>query len=153
MIYVCILEISEIPKLDKLKAANVFQNTLTYNHFNDYTHKNLLPYNRVCVEPIFIHKHLSWIDGERSRLNGQGNDHTFRHFFLFFFVFSLCLRLCASVELTVSFTDRHENWSNDPAYPTKYKTIPVIGLLSQLLTDSMLTWSMTFKLAQTCVEQ
>jgi len=70
-----------------------------------------------------------------------------------FFVFALCLRWCAGVELTVSLMDRHENWSNDPAYPTKYTAISVIGLFSQLLTDSVLTWSMTFKLAQTCAEQ
>jgi hypothetical protein len=31
-----ILKISEIPILDKLKTANIFQNSLTYNQFSDY---------------------------------------------------------------------------------------------------------------------
>jgi len=142
--YMCVFwKYLKSPKLDKLKTANIFQNSLTYNHFNGYNHKT-------CYLVTELALNLFPFINTFHELTGKGHGWTDRETiihsdtFPLFFVFPLCLRWCASVELTVSFMGRHENWSNDPAYPAKYKAISVIGLFSQLLTDSVLIWSLTF---------
>lgn len=80
-----------------------------------------------------IHKHLSWIDGERSRFKGQRSDHTYRQFF----VFCLCLRWCSSVALAVSVIGGVRYGSNDPGTRRKSTAISVIGWFTRLLAVSI----------------